>query len=83
LPQDIPEVLLEVDDTSVLLAKALVLAGLASSNSDARRLITQGGVKVEGETVGDIAATLDAGSSAPILVQVGKRKFARLTLRCP
>lgn len=83
LPQDIPEVSLEVDDTSVLLAKALVLAGLASSNSDARRLITQGGVKVEGETVGDIAATLDAGSSAPILVQVGKRKFARLTLRCP
>ncbi len=83
LPQDIPAVLLDVDDTSVLLAKALVLAGLASSNSDARRLINQGGVKVEGETVRDIAATLDAGSSASILVQVGKRKFARLTLRCP
>jgi len=78
LPQDIPEVALEVDEASILLARALVLAGLASSNSDARRLITQGGVKIEGETVRDIAATLDTGSSAPILVQVGKRKFARL-----
>ena len=83
LPQDIPEIELGVDSVSVLLAKALVLAGLAPSNSEARRLITQGGVKVEGEAVRDIKATLDANSSAPILVQVGKRKFARLTLRCP
>ena len=80
-PQDIPEVELEVDTESVLLAKALVLAGLASSNSEARRLMTQGGVKVEGEAVRDIKATLDAGGSTPILVQVGKRKFAKLKIR--
>ncbi len=81
LPQDIPEVELELDTESVLLAKALVLAGMAASNSDARRLMTQGGVKVEGEPVRDIKATLDIGSSTPTLVQVGKRKFAKIVLR--
>jgi tyrosyl-tRNA synthetase len=81
LPQDIPEVELEVDTESVLLAKVLVLAGLAPSNSEARRLITQGGVKVEGEKVRDIKATLGVDSSTATLVQVGKRKFARLSLR--
>jgi len=81
LPQDIPDVELEVDGETVLLAKALVLAELAPSNSEARRLITQGGVKVEGEPVRDIKATLDASTSIPVLVQVGKRKHARLSLR--
>ncbi len=81
LPQDIPDIELAVDDETILLAKALVLAELAPSNSEARRLITQGGVKVEGEPVRDIKATLDAGSPGPILVQVGKRKHARLSLQ--
>jgi tyrosyl-tRNA synthetase len=81
LPQDIPDVELEADQEAVPLAKALVLAGLASSNTEARRLITQGGVKVEGEPVSDIHASLDAGGSTPTLVQVGKRKFARLSFR--
>jgi tyrosyl-tRNA synthetase len=81
LPQDIPEIDIEVDGDTVLLAKAIVGAGLASSNSEARRLITQGGVKVEGEPVRDIKATLGAETTEPVLVQVGKRKFARLRFR--
>ncbi len=83
LPQDIPDVTLEADSDRVLLAKVLVMAELAPSNSEARRLITQGGVKIEGEPVRDIQATLDADASVPVLVQVGKRKFARLTLLRP
>jgi tyrosyl-tRNA synthetase len=81
LPEDIPDVELAADADRVLLARALVQAGLAASNSEARRLITQGGVKIEGETVRDINSTLDADGPTPILVQVGKRKYARLSLR--
>ncbi|MEE4270911.1 MAG: tyrosine--tRNA ligase [Thermoanaerobaculales bacterium] len=76
-PQEIPEVEIKAEGATVLLAKALVQAGLAPSNSEARRLITQGGVKVESEPVREINAILDA-SSSPTLVQVGKRKFAKL-----
>jgi tyrosyl-tRNA synthetase len=78
LPQDIPAVEIEVDAESLLLAKAMVLAGLAPSNSQARRLITQGAVKVEGEVVRDIKAALDTRGLEPTLVQVGKRKHARV-----
>jgi len=81
LPQDIPEVELEVDTETIPLAKVLVLAGMASSNSEARRLMTQGGVKVEGEAVRDIKATFETGGTEPTLVQVGKRKFARVSFR--
>jgi len=81
LPRDIPDVELEVEAQSIVLAKALVQAGLASSNSEGRRLITQGGVKVDGEAVRDINFSLDTGVATPILVQVGKRKFARLQFR--
>lgn len=81
LPQDIPELELEADADSLLLAKVLVQAGLAPSNSEARRLITQGGVKVEGEAVRDIKVSLETGGAESILVQVGKRKFARLRFR--
>ncbi|MFV2071036.1 MAG: tyrosine--tRNA ligase [Thermoanaerobaculales bacterium] len=83
LPQDIPRVELEVAAESILLVKALVLAGLASSNSEARRLMTQGGVKVEGQVVRDIKATLDIDGSNSTLVQVGKRKFARICFLIP
>ena len=81
LPQDIPELELETDADSILLAKVLVQAGLAPSNSEARRLITQGGVKVEGEAVRDIKVSLETSGAESILVQVGKRKFARLRFR--
>ena len=81
LPQDIPELELEADADSLLLAKVLVQAGLAPSNSEARRLITQGGVKVEGEAVRDIKVSLETSGAESILVQVGKRKFARLRFR--
>ncbi|MGD8439794.1 MAG: tyrosine--tRNA ligase [Holophagae bacterium] len=82
LPQDIPEIEIEVEGETILLAKAVVQAGLASSNSEARRLIQQGGVKVEGEAADDITSVLDV-TGEPTLIQVGKRKFARLRLRNP
>jgi tyrosyl-tRNA synthetase len=81
LPESIAEITLEVDGDEILLSKSLVRAGLAPSNSEARRLLTQGGVRVEGEVVRDVNAMLDTGRSTSTLIQVGKRRFARLSLR--
>jgi tyrosyl-tRNA synthetase len=53
-------------------------AGLASSTSEGRRLVEQGGVSLDGERVADPTLTLAAGRTA--LIQVGKRRFARVTL---
>jgi tyrosyl-tRNA synthetase len=80
LPQDIPELELVAQGEKAPLARVLVEAGLASSNSEARRLIQQGGVKVEGEQVTDIKAEVGTVpvSGHPVLVQVGKRRIARV-----
>jgi len=56
----------------------LVEGGLAASNSDARRLIEQGGVRVDGEVVSDVKADVATTEPEPVLVQVGKRRIARM-----
>ena len=53
-------------------------AGLVSSTSEAFRMIKQGAVKIDGERVEDRALQIEAGSTH--IYQVGKRKFARVTL---
>ncbi len=62
---------------AVPLAKTLAQLGLAASGSEARRLIAQGGVSVEGERVADPNAKLSPGV---YLLKVGKRKFIRVTV---
>ncbi len=57
----------------------MVAAGLASSKSEARRLIVQNGVKVEGALVS--STDLELQSSADVVVQVGKRRFARVVVK--
>jgi tyrosyl-tRNA synthetase len=79
LPTDIPEVEVAAGAPEILVSKVLVQAGLASSNGEARRLMGQGGVKVHGEPVTDSRATLAAGDSE-VLIQVGKRRIARVTV---
>ncbi|WP_309638707.1 tyrosine--tRNA ligase [Methylibium sp.] len=59
------------------IGQMLKQAGLAPSTSEALRLIEQGGVRIDGATVLDKALKLTAGS---FVVQVGKRKFARISL---
>jgi tyrosyl-tRNA synthetase len=79
LPDEIEErsVALDAGAGSVPLARTLAQLGLASSGSEARRLIAQGGVSVEGERVSDPNAKLAAGVH---LLKVGKRKFTRVTV---
>ncbi|MEN8165369.1 MAG: S4 domain-containing protein [Acidobacteriota bacterium] len=60
--------------------KVLVLAELAASNSEARRLMKQGGVKVDGEAAGDPKTTVAADAEKSLLIQVGKRRIAKVTI---
>jgi tyrosyl-tRNA synthetase len=75
----IPEQIAEVALTGAPLAIGALLkqAGLAPSSSEALRLIEQGGVRIDGSVVSDKSLKVGAGT---IVVQVGKRKFARVTL---
>jgi len=78
VPEEVAAVSLRSAPEGVQLVKALVMAELAPTNAEARRLVQQGGVRVDGETVRDPFATLPASAGASCLVQVGKRRFARI-----
>ncbi|BDX22300.1 tyrosine--tRNA ligase [Polynucleobacter sp. TUM22923] len=76
IPDDVPEVSLEGAPMGV--ANLLRAAGLAPSTSEANRNLEQNGVKIDGATVSDKAMKLAAGV---YLLQVGKRRFAKVTLK--
>ncbi len=76
VPDDIGEVALEGAPLGI--GTLLKQAGLAPSASEGLRLVDQGGVRIDGTTVSDKALKLPAGT---FVVQVGKRRFARVTLR--
>jgi tyrosyl-tRNA synthetase len=77
-PAQMPEVSIAAPEEGLAIAQVLKQAHLAASTSEALRLIGQGGVKLNGEKVTDKALRLARGEQA--VVQVGKRKFARITL---
>jgi len=72
LPDDIETVTLQLP---MPLVDALVAVGIVPSKSEARRLIAQGGVYVNGDRVSDLAAHLSSGEH---IVKVGKRRFVRI-----
>lgn len=75
-PSDMPEVQVDVPATIVALISR---AGLATSNNEARRLVQQGGVRLDGEKIAGIEGDLTFDS--PVVLQVGRRRFARLVPR--
>ena len=75
IPDDIPEV--SVSGAPIGIAALVKQANLAASNGEANRLIDGGGVRVDGTVISDKGLKLDAGT---FVLQVGKRKFARVTL---
>jgi tyrosyl-tRNA synthetase len=79
LPDDLPLLALDAPDGGMGLAQLMKLAGLVSSTSEAIRLIAQGGVRIDGEKVEDRATRIDADRE--IILQAGKRRFARVVLR--
>jgi tyrosyl-tRNA synthetase len=78
MPDEIPEVSLDAEDGQLGIAHLLRGAGLVGSTSEAFRMIKQGAVKIDGERVEDRALHVEAGTTH--IYQVGKRKFARVTL---
>src|SRR5690554_2053826 len=77
IPDDMPEVELKLDEAQMGIASVLKEAGLVASTSEAMRMIKQNAVRIDGERVSDNRATCVHGTS---VYQVGKRKFARITL---
>lgn len=75
VPDEIPEV--QLSGAPLGIGALLKQANLAPSSSEANRLIDGGGVRVDGAVISDRGLKLDAGT---FVVQVGKRKFARVTL---
>ncbi|HOP39401.1 MAG TPA: tyrosine--tRNA ligase [Geobacteraceae bacterium] len=79
IPDDMQSVVLSSNNGTILLCKALAESGLVKSNSEGRRSIQQGGVKIDSEKVSDENCELHAGNE--YVIQVGKRRFARITIR--
>lgn len=78
-PDHMPEFVVadeHLTDGSIWIVKLLVESGLASSNGEARRLVTQGGVKINGETVSDV--NFEWSVSGEITLQAGRRRFVRV-----
>lgn len=78
IPDDMPELELASEDGSLSICNLLKEAGLVNSTSDGMRMIKQSAVKIDGEKVSDTKLQVQAGTTA--VYQVGKRKFARITL---
>ncbi len=75
MPEDMPERALVTGGEGIGIANALKQCGLVASNSEAFRLIDQGGVRIDGAKVDDRALVLEPGFSG--VLQVGKRKFCK------
>ena len=78
LPEDIPEVTLQSAGAGIPIAQLAKQAGIVESTSEALRLIAQRGMKLDGDVVADKAHVVAAGTT--VVVQAGKRKFARVTV---
>ncbi len=78
IPEDMVEVTLASGGEAMPIVQMLKQAGLTASTSEAMRMIEQGGVKLDGAKVSDKALKLPCGR--PFVIQVGKRKFARVRL---
>jgi tyrosyl-tRNA synthetase len=79
IPDDLPEFTFDAPQDGLSITQLLKLAGLVPSTSEAMRSIAGGGVKMDGEKVGDKGLMVEKG--ATVVIQVGKRRFARVMLR--
>ena len=78
MPEDMPELTLDSDGGELGIASLLKAASLTGSTSDAFRMLKQGAVRIDGERVADKSLTIKSGSTH--VFQVGKRRFARVTV---
>ena len=76
LPEDMPEVTLQSAGAGLPIAQLAKQAGIVDSTSEALRLIAQRGLRIDGDVVADKGLAIAAGRT--VVVQAGKRKFARV-----
>ena len=76
-PEDMPEVQLAKDGDGYWLPRLLVDAGLVGGTGEARRMIQQGAVSINGEKMADIEHKVE--TSGELILKVGKRRFSRVT----
>jgi tyrosyl-tRNA synthetase len=81
IPEDMPEVEIVLGGDGIAIAALLKQTALTTSVSESLRMIEQGGVRIDGEKVSDKALKFSA--AATLILQVGKRKFARVKLKSP
>lgn len=79
MPDEMPELELASTDGVLMIGNLLKDANLTKSTGEAMRMIKQGAVKIDGERINDAKLEVAAGTTA--VYQVGKRKFARITIR--
>jgi tyrosyl-tRNA synthetase len=78
MPESMPEIALHSSGKGLALPQLCKQAGLTASTSEAMRLIEQRGLKLDGEVVSDKSLVVAPGTT--VVVQAGKRKFARVTV---
>lgn len=78
LPDDMPELTITTENGEIAIANLLKQAGLVASTSDAFRMIKQGAAKIDSEKITERGLVIKAGTTA--VYQVGKRKFARISV---
>ena len=80
-PSDMKTLALKVAGRTIALVDLLVQTDLAPSKAEARRLIEQGGVRVDGERVSEVAFVLDSESASEAQLQVGKLRFLKVVFQ--
>ena len=78
VPEEMEVYVPETENGSISLVMLVKGAGFAASNGEARRLIQQNAVSIDGEKVNDPQAEVELSDQAPFVLKVGKRKFARV-----
>ena len=78
IPDDIPEVTITSQEADMPISNLLKQAGLTGSTTESRNMIKQGAVKVDGEKVSDVNQRIEKNITK--VFQVGKRKFAKITI---
>jgi tyrosyl-tRNA synthetase len=79
MPETMPEVTIDTAGAGIAIANLAKQAGVVDSTSEALRLIAQRGLKVDGDVVADRSRVVAAGTT--VVVQAGKRRFARVSIR--
>ena len=79
IPDDIGEYIPDTDDTTIWIVRLLVVSGLAMTNSQARRLIKDGGIRLDGEKITD--DNLEVPLDSPFVIKAGKRRFLKIIPR--